>query len=139
VVVLKPAGFGSTVNSSRHDRRAVACVDEHGFPPLIFGMCAAQGADFESRYMKSIYVGNLPFSATEEDLRELFSAYGTVHVVKLVTDRETGKPRGFGFVDMDDASAVSAISALNGKEVGGRSLRINEARGRSPRSDRKRY
>jgi len=102
-------------------------------------MCAAQGADFESRYMKSIYVGNLPFSATEEDLRELFSAYGTVHVVKLVTDRETGKPRGFGFVDMDDASAVSAISALNGKEVGGRSLRINEARGRSPRSDRKRY
>lgn len=91
--------------------------------------------------MKSIYVGNLPFSATEEDIRKLFSPYGTVHAVKLVSDRETGKPRGFGFVDMDDSAAASAISALNGKEVGGRSLRINEARERerAPRQERNRY
>lgn len=91
--------------------------------------------------MKSIYVGNLPFSATEEEIRNLFSPFGTVHGVKLVSDRETGRPRGFGFVEMDDAAAASAISALNGKEVGGRSLRINEARERerAPRQERNRY
>ena len=89
--------------------------------------------------MKSIYIGNLPFSTTEEDLRSLFSPYGTVHTVKLVADRETGKPRGFGFVEMEDSKAVGAISALNGKELGGRSLRINEARERSPRQARNRY
>jgi RNA recognition motif-containing protein len=91
--------------------------------------------------MKSIYVGNLPFSATEEDIRNLFSSYGTVHAVKLISDRETGKPRGFGFVEMEDSAAGSAISALNGKELGGRSLRINEARERerAPRQERNRY
>ena len=91
--------------------------------------------------MKSIYVGNLPFSTTEEDVRNLFSPYGTVHAVKLISDRETGKPRGFGFVDMEDSAAVSAISALNGHEIGGRSLRINEARERerAPRHERNRY
>jgi len=91
--------------------------------------------------MKSIYVGNLPFTATEEEIRDLFSPYGTVHGVKLVSDRETGRPRGFGFVEMDDSAAASAISALNGKDVGGRSLRINEARERerTQRQDRNRY
>jgi RNA recognition motif-containing protein len=91
--------------------------------------------------MKSIYVGNLPFSATEEEILNLFSPYGTVHGVKLVSDRETGRARGFGFVEMEDAAAASAISALNGKEVGGRSLRINEARERerAPRQERNRY
>ena len=91
--------------------------------------------------MKSIYVGNLSFSATEEDIRNLFSPYGTVHSVKLISDRETGRPRGFGFVEMEDSAAASAISALNGKEVGGRSLRINEARERerAPRQERNRY
>jgi RNA recognition motif-containing protein len=91
--------------------------------------------------MKSIYVGNLPFSATEEEIRNLFSPFGAVHGVKLVSDRETGRPRGFGFVEMDDVAAASAISALNGKEVGGRSLRINEARERerTPRQERNRY
>jgi RNA recognition motif-containing protein len=80
--------------------------------------------------MKSIYVGNLPFSASEEDVRNLFSPYGAVHTVKLVADRETGRPRGFGFVEMEDSAAGNAIAALNGKELGGRSLRINEARER---------
>ena len=91
--------------------------------------------------MKSIYVGNLSFSATEEDIRDLFSQYGTVHSVKLISDRETGRPRGFGFVEMEDSAAASAISALNGKEVGGRALRINEARERerAPRQERNRY
>jgi RNA recognition motif-containing protein len=91
--------------------------------------------------MKSLYVGNLPFSATEEDLLNLFSPYGAVHVVKLVSDRETGRPRGFGFVEMEASAAVSAISALNGKELGGRSLRINEARERErlPRQTRSRF
>jgi len=89
--------------------------------------------------MKSIYVGNLPFSATEDEIRNLFSPFGTVHAVKLVSDRETGRPRGFGFVEMEDSAAASAISALNGKDMGGRSLRINEARERERSPQRSRF
>lgn len=83
--------------------------------------------------MKTIYVGNLPFSASEDQLRELFGQFGKVQSVKLVSDRETGRPRGFGFVEMDGADADSAIAALNGQQFGGRSLRINEARERAER------
>lgn len=79
---------------------------------------------------KRIYVGNLPFSATESEVRELFEAHGSVHSVSLVEDRETGRPRGFGFVEMDDANADSAIQALDGQDMGGRALKINEARPR---------
>ena len=82
---------------------------------------------------KRIYVGNLPFSASESEVRELFEAHGAVHSVSLVEDRETGRPRGFGFVEMDDAAADAAISALNGQDMGGRSLNVNEARPRAPR------
>lgn len=89
--------------------------------------------------MKSIYVGNLPYSVTEEDIRNLFTPYGNVHTVKLVSDRETGRPRGFGFVEMEDSTAINAISALNGRDLGGRSLRINEARERSVRQERHRF
>lgn len=78
--------------------------------------------------MKKIYVGNLPFSATEDEIRDLFGAHGEVNSVKLINHRDTGKPRGFGFVEMEDAPAISAIEALNGKEMGGRALKINEAR-----------
>ena len=74
---------------------------------------------------KKIYVGNLPFTATEDEVRELFSQHGAVHSVALITDRDTGRPRGFGFVEMDNTEA--AISALDGKEMGGRELRVNEA------------
>ena len=81
--------------------------------------------------MKKIYVGNLPFSATEGELRELFSQHGTVQSVSLVSDRETGRPRGFGFVEMPDDAAQAAIRALDGTELGGRTLRVNEARPRT--------
>jgi RNA recognition motif-containing protein len=77
--------------------------------------------------MKSIYVGNLPFTATEDEVRDLFAEYGSVHEVRLMSDRDTGRPRGFGFISMDDQDAEAAIRALNGRELGGRSLRINEA------------
>lgn len=84
---------------------------------------------------KKIYVGNLPFSATEEAVRELFEAHGTVESVNLIADRDTGRPRGFGFVEMPEEAANAAISALDNKEFGGRTLKVNEAR---PREDRPR-
>lgn len=87
--------------------------------------------------MKSIYVGNLPFSASEDDIRSLFSQYGTVHTVKLVVDRDTGRPRGFAFVEMESSDAATAIERLNGTELGGRTLRINEARERAERTPRR--
>jgi hypothetical protein len=75
-----------------------------------------------------IYVGNLPFSATEEEVAELFAAFGPVEKVKIVTDRETGRPRGFCFVTLSDASKVKeAADAVDGKEFGGRPLRVNPA------------
>jgi RNA recognition motif-containing protein len=77
--------------------------------------------------MAKIYVGNLPFSATDAELRTLFGQHGTVESVSLPTDRETGRPRGFGFVEMSQADASRAIQALNGHELGGRQLRVNEA------------
>ena len=81
--------------------------------------------------MTKIYVGNLPFSATDSEIRELFAQHGTVESVSLITDRETGRPRGFGFVEMGRADAQRAIQNLNGKELGGRALRVNEAQERS--------
>jgi cold-inducible RNA-binding protein len=83
-----------------------------------------------SETVKKIYVGNLPFSATDDDVNQLFGQHGTVHSVALINDRETGRPRGFGFVEMDDNEAMAAISALNGYEMGGRNLRVNEAEDR---------
>jgi RNA recognition motif-containing protein len=87
--------------------------------------------------MKTIYVGNLPFSATEEQVRELFGAHGDVEKVSLITDRETGRPRGFGFVEMAAEAADKAIAALDGYEMDGRTLRINEARDRGARPPRR--
>lgn len=85
---------------------------------------------------KSIYVGNLPWSATEEQIQGLFASYGTVHSVKLITDRETGRARGFGFVEMDDVEASAAIEALDNSSFGGRTLRVNEARPKESRGPR---
>jgi len=77
--------------------------------------------------MSKIYVGNLPFSADENSVRQLFSQHGTVESVTLIMDRDTGKPRGFGFVEMPRADAARAIQTLNGQDMGGRPLKVNEA------------
>ncbi len=85
--------------------------------------------------MKNIFVGNLPFSATEDDLRDLFSPFGEVQQVKIMTDRDTAKSRGFAFVEMaQNEDAAKAIAALNGKELHGRALSVNEARPKPERS-----
>ena len=81
---------------------------------------------------KNLYVGNMAFSTTEEALREAFSQYGTVSKVQLIMDRETGRPRGFAFVEMSDGGD-QAIAALNGAQLDGRTLTVNEAK---PREDR---
>ena len=86
---------------------------------------------------KRIYVGNLPFSATDDEVREMFSAYGAVTSVHLVTDRDSGRPRGFGFVEMESGEeADQAIAAVNGQDMGGRTLNVAEARPREPRAPR---
>jgi RNA recognition motif-containing protein len=77
-----------------------------------------------------LYVGNLPFSATDDSVRALFSKHGTVEKVSLITDRDTGRPRGFGFVEMSSADAERAIQALNGTDFGGRPMKVNEAQER---------
>ena len=83
---------------------------------------------------KNIYVGNLPWSATEEDVRAAFESFGNVSSVKLINDRETGRPRGFGFVEMtNDNEALDAIEAMDGKDFSGRALKVNEAKPREPR------
>jgi len=80
---------------------------------------------------KKLYVGNLPFTVTEGEIRSLFEGYGPVDRVSVIMDRETGRPRGFAFVEMsEDAGATSATAGLNGHSLGGRSLRVNEATGR---------
>ncbi len=82
--------------------------------------------------MINVYVGNLPFSATEQEVRDMFAAHGTVERVNIITDRMSGRPRGFGFVEMSDqAAAEAAIAALNGTNVGGRSLTVNIAKPKS--------
>jgi len=82
--------------------------------------------------IKSIFVGNLPFRLKAEEIREIFEPYGEVYSVKLIYDRETGRPRGFGFIEMDDENVTKAIEGLNGTDCQGRPLIVNEAR-----SDRK--
>lgn len=79
---------------------------------------------------KKLYVGNLPFDATREDVRAAFEAFGTVYEVSIVSDRDTGRPRGFGFVEMDEQGARAAIDGLDSKEFGGRNIRVSEARER---------
>jgi RNA recognition motif-containing protein len=83
----------------------------------------------------NIFVGNVAFTTTEQTLRQLFESYGAVETVRLMTDRETGRARGFGFVEMpDDMAARAAIAGLQGRELDGRTLTVNEAR---PREDRR--
>lgn len=90
--------------------------------------------------LKKIYVGNLSFSISDQDLMSIFAEHGEVSSASVITDRETGRSRGFGFVEMEnDDDATKAISALNGKEVEGRALNVNEARPREPRNNRPRW
>jgi RNA recognition motif-containing protein len=85
--------------------------------------------------MKNLFVGNMSFQTTESDLRALFESFGQITRVHIATDRETGRARGFAFVEMaNDAEAAKAIAGLDGKEVGGRNLKVNEARPREERS-----
>jgi len=85
--------------------------------------------------MKNIFVGNLSFAATEDTIRSLFETHGTVGRVNIVTDRDTGQPRGFGFVEMaNDGEGEKAIAALNGTDVDGRTLNVNEARPKAERA-----
>lgn len=82
---------------------------------------------------KKIYVGNLSFHATEDQVRELFSEFGNIESLAMINDRDTGRFRGFAFVEMEDSAANAAINALNGKDIDGRELTVNEARPREER------
>ena len=88
--------------------------------------------------MTKLYVGNIPFTATEDTLRTLFASHGTVEKISLISDRDTGRPRGFGFIEMSNADASRAMQALNGQDMDGRSLKINEAQDK-PRGSGSRY
>lgn len=89
--------------------------------------CKRQKALWSRRNYLKIYVGNLPWSIADNDLENLFAAHGTVQSAQVVTDRESGRSRGFGFVEMDNENGSRAISALNGHQVDSRELRVNEA------------
>jgi RNA recognition motif-containing protein len=84
----------------------------------------------ETELTKKLYIGNLPFSATEAELREVFEQHGTVESINVITDRETGRPRGFAFIEMEDAGADAARQALDGQDLGGRNIRVDEAHDR---------
>jgi len=86
----------------------------------------------------NIYVGNLPFSVTEDSLREMFEKFGEVQTAKLIMDRETGRPRGFGFVEMENTGADAAIKELNEYELDGRELKVNQSQPRDSSSSRRR-
>lgn len=83
--------------------------------------------------MKSVYIGNLPYTSTPDDLRALFSPFGIVEEITIILDHQTKRPRGFAFVLMDDAGALAAVQALNAQEYGGRRISVSEARERKPR------
>jgi cold-inducible RNA-binding protein len=88
--------------------------------------------------LKKLYVGNLPFTATDDQISQLFGQHGTVHSVALINDRETGRPRGFGFVEMtNNSEAARAIQTLNGHQMDGRALKVNEAQAKTEQRPRR--
>jgi RNA recognition motif-containing protein len=114
----------------------IACGDSRSDGPSgsrrspSLGLTSTRGKQ-DTQVKKKLYVGNLPFSSTEDDLRDLFGRHGAVESVNVIMDRETGRPRGFAFVEMEDANAAQdAIRALDGSDLGGRSIRVNEAQDR---------
>jgi RNA recognition motif-containing protein len=97
-------------------------------PPIIVPLSDSTRGEQDTRVSKKIYIGNLPFSSTEADLQDLFGRHGAVESVAVITDRETGRPRGFAFVEMENASdAADAIRALDGSDLDGRNIKVNEA------------
>jgi RNA recognition motif-containing protein len=119
-----------------YQSRSPACLFCYG-PDRPFAQPGTASRTIVSEYfsMSKIYVGNLPFSADEAAVRTLFATHGTVESVALITDRDTGQPRGFGFVEMANADAARAIQSLNGHQMDGRALKVNEAQ---PKTDRPR-
>jgi hypothetical protein len=116
-------------------QRVSRAIDVSDGPALIAASvasaCCVRRRDEDDRLGKKLYVGNLPFTATEDEIRELFERHGAVDKVSVITDRETGRPRGFAFVELGEgANADAAIQALDGRDFGGRSLRVNEAQDR---------
>lgn len=87
----------------------------------------------------TIYIGNLSFRSTEQEVKALFEQFGEVKSVKLITDRDTGRKKGYGFVEMDDEFAKAAIENLNEKEFGGRNIKVNEAKEKEPRSNNRHF
>ena len=85
----------------------------------------------------NIYVGNLPFKTNEDSVRQLFEQYGEVSSVKLITDRDTGRPKGFGFIEMEDSAGARAIQNLNDSQLDDRNIKVNEARDRAPAGNRR--
>jgi RNA recognition motif-containing protein len=100
----------------------------------IRGACVRSNLGENKEMSKKIYVGNLSYEATEEQVSEMFAEFGKVETIAMITDRNSGRFRGFGFVEMEDSAANAAIKALNEKELDGRMLRVNEARPREDRS-----
>jgi RNA recognition motif-containing protein len=93
-----------------------------------------------SQMASKLYVGNLSYNTTEEDLRTLFSSYGAISSLNIINDRDTGRPKGFGFVEMgSEQEARAAINGLNGREVDGRQIKVNEANDRPPRNTGSRW
>ena len=102
-----------------------------GSRPITAPRRISTGREQDNPLSSKLYVGNLSFNSTEEDLRELFGQHGTVESVAVITDRETGRPRGFAFVEMSESSAAAdAIRALDGTDFGGRNIKVNEAQDR---------
>lgn len=118
-------------HQSLHDPSSLLKVSADGAEDLVIVYTLASGEP-----SMNIFVGNLAFTTTEQDLRQLFEPYGTVDTIRIMTDRDTGRARGFGFVEMpDNRAAESAIDALNGTSLAGRVLTVNEARPREPRRE----
>ena len=101
-------------------------------------LAAVEGGTLDGGTVINLYVGNLPFSTTSDELAALFGRVGSVTSAQVITDRETGRSRGFGFVEMSDEDARKAIDELTGVDMGGRSLTVNEARPRAPRNNNSR-
>jgi len=97
---------------------------------LAFEVGTPSVARRETELTKKLYIGNLPFSTTAAELREMFEQHGTVESINVITDRETGRPRGFAFIEMEASGADAARSALDGKDLGGRNIRVDEAHDR---------